>query len=169
MGDNADAFPNDATETLDTDGDGMGDNEQAVLEAKLAKEEEEAAAAAQRNLLIGIGLAMIAITAAVVVVLRKRMADGDEGAAKDFGATELPGGMPDMSAQPAQSYGATAIAMPDMTAQPVATPAVVEPEPVAVPAEPTVVNQWTDENGHTWRVMSDGTNRWWNGTDWQQV
>ena len=59
--------------------------------------------------------------------------------------------------------------MPDMTAQPVATPAVVEPEPVAVPAEPTVVNQWTDENGHTWRVMSDGTNRWWNGTDWQQV
>ena len=74
-----------------------------------------------------------------------------------------------MSAQPAQSYGATATAMPDMTAQPVATPAVVEPEPVAVPAEPTVVNQWTDENGHTWRVMSDGTNRWWNGTDWQQV
>ena len=100
VGDNADAFPNDATETLDTDGDGMGDNEQAVLEAKLAKEEEEAAAAAQRNLLVGIGLATIAITAAVVVVLRKRMADGDEGAAKDFGATELPGGMPDMSAQP---------------------------------------------------------------------
>ena len=32
-----------------------------------------------------------------------------------------------------------------------------------------VVNQWTDDNGHTWRVMSDGTNRWWNGTDWQKV
>ena len=55
--------------------------------------------------------------------------------------------------------------------------ALVEPEPVqavaapavAAPAEPTVVNQWTDENGHTWRVMSDGTNRWWNGTDWQKV
>jgi hypothetical protein len=39
----------------------------------------------------------------------------------------------------------------------------------AVPAETTVVNQWTDENGYTWRAMSDGTNQWWNGTDWQQV
>ena len=58
--------------------------------------------------------------------------------------------------------------------QAVAEPVVASPEPVAAPAvaapaEPTVVNQWTDENGHTWRVMSDGTNRWWNGTDWQKV
>ena len=75
----------------------------------------------------------------------------------------LPAGMPDMNAQPAATYAATA--MPDMTAQPVA----IQPEPVAAPAEPSVVNQWTDENGHTWRVMSDGTNQWWNGTDWQQV
>jgi hypothetical protein len=55
-------------------------------------------------------------------------------------------------------------------------PAVVEAtpsvEPEAAPAaleEATVVNQWTDESGHTWRVMSDGSNRWWNGTDWQKV
>ena len=61
------------------------------------------------------------------------------------------------------------------TFQPAAQ-AAVEPQPVqpvaqpvvSVP-EPKVVNQWTDENGHTWRVMSDGTNRWWNGTDWQKV
>ena len=147
----------------------MGDNEQAVLEAKLAKEEEEAAAA-QRNLLIGIGIVMILITAGVVVVLRKRMAEG-ETPAKDFSASGLPSGTPDMSAQPTTP-------MPDMTAQPTAVQAVAEPlvasaEPVAppaeTPAEPTVVNQWTDENGHTWRVMSDGTNRWWNGTDWQKV
>ena len=31
--------------------------------------------------------------------------------------------------------------------EPVAAPAVAEP--VAAPAEPTVVNQWTDENGNT--------------------
>ena len=70
--------------------------------------------------------------------------------------------MPDMNAQPTQSYAPVAVepvaAMPDMNAQ-----------PVAAVEEPTVANQWTDETGHTWRVMSDGTNRWWNGTDWQKV
>ena len=88
--------------------------------------------------------------------------------------------MPDMNAQPAQSSAPVAVepvaAMPDMNAQPAATQpveAVATPEPVVAPVaaveEPTVVNQWTDETGHTWRVMSDGTNRWWNGTDWQKV
>ena len=35
--------------------------------------------------------------------------------------------------------------------------------------ELTVENQWTDEQGHTWRLMSDGSNLWWNGSDWQKV
>ena len=35
-------------------------------------------------------------------------------------------------------------------------------------AEPTVVQQWTDEAGHTWRSMDDGAIMWWNGTDWQK-
>jgi hypothetical protein len=35
--------------------------------------------------------------------------------------------------------------------------------------EPTVVKQWTDEKGHTWRVMDDETYRWWDGSDWQKV
>jgi len=104
--------------------------------------------------------------------------------------------MPDMYAQPAQSYGEVAgyAAQPAAAAydpmatqpaasqpiddsalstliepEPVATAAVAMPEAVMAPVEPSVVNQWTDENGHTWRVMSDGTNRWWNGTDWQKV
>ena len=34
---------------------------------------------------------------------------------------------------------------------------------------PTVVNQWTDQAGHTWRSMSDGSTMWWNGTDWQKT
>ena len=65
--------------------------------------------------------------------------------------------------------------MPDMNAQPAAgetVQTVATPEPVAAPTaveEPTVVNQWTDETGHTWRIMSDGTNFWWNGNDWQKV
>ena len=35
--------------------------------------------------------------------------------------------------------------------------------------ELTVVNQWTDQAGHTWRSMSDGSTLWWNGTDWQKT
>ena len=89
-----------------------------------------------------------------------------------------------VAAQPvAQSYDDSALdafvqedpAQAAATFQPVAQTAVdvqpaqaVAPQPVSVP-EPKVVNQWTDANGHTWRVMSDGTNRWWNGTDWQKV
>ena len=34
VGNNADAFPNDANETMDTDGDGVGDNAQAAAEGK---------------------------------------------------------------------------------------------------------------------------------------
>ena len=44
----------------------------------------------------------------------------------------------------------------------------VVPTQVATP-EPTILNEWTDEKGHTWRKMSDGSGRWWNGTDWQEV
>ena len=145
----------------------MGDNEQAVLEAQLAKEEEEAEAAAQQRMLIGVGVGMIVITALVVVVLRKRIAK-EEDVPKDFAAGGMPPGMPDMSTQPG---------MPDMSAQPassvtpepVVEPLAAQPEPAIAPAEPSVVQQWTDENGNTWRVMTDGTNRWWNGTDWQKV
>jgi hypothetical protein len=63
-----------------------------------------------------------------------------------------------------EPVAAAAVAMPEAVVAPVAA----EPAVVA-PVEPSVVNQWTDENGHTWRVMSDGSNRWWNGTDWQKV
>ena len=77
-------------------------------------------------------------------------------------------------AQPAQAVAqpAQAVALPAAEpAQATVQPAAVQPvaaQPVAT-AEPKVVNQWSDDNGHTWRVMSDGTNRWWNGTGWQKV
>ncbi len=41
-----------------------------------------------------------------------------------------------------------------------------EPQPTS---EPAVVQQWTDEAGHTWRLMDNQTTMWWDGTDWQQV
>ena len=40
---------------------------------------------------------------------------------------------------------------------------------VQIVVEPTVIQQWTDESGHTWRSMDDGTTMWWNGTNWQKI
>ncbi len=60
------------------------------------------------------------------------------------------------SAQPAQQAVQT---------QTIHTVEVI-PEPVVV--QPSVVRQWTDANGHTWRTMNDGSTLWWNGTDWQK-
>ena len=74
-------------------------------------------------MLIGIGIVMIIITAAVVVVLRKRLG-AEEDLPKDFSAGGMPPGMPDMGAQPTT-------AMPDMSAQPAQSSAPVAVEPVA--------------------------------------
>jgi hypothetical protein len=49
--------------------------------------------------------------------------------------------------------------------QPVQTVEVIE-QPVV--AEATVIKQWTDENGYTWRSMSDNSTLWWTGTEWQK-
>ena len=160
VGDNADAFPNDATETKDTDEDGVGDNADAFPndpsetmdsdgdgvgdnEQKKAEEEE---AAAQMQLMIIIGV--IVALAALGGVLYMRRNSSEEIQPKE--TTSLP---EIESVQPAQAMYATQ------------TPEPVQP----VVAQPTVENQWTDENGHTWRRMSDGSTLWWNGTDWQNV
>ena len=37
-----------------------------------------------------------------------------------------------------------------------------------VVTEPVALQQWTDDNGHTFRRMDDGSTFWWNGTDWQK-
>ena len=61
-------------------------------------------------------------------------------------------------AQQTQSYQAV------QPAQPVAQPVAAQP----VVAEPTVLRQWTDEAGYTWRAMDDGNTYWWTGTEWQK-
>ena len=140
VGDNADAFPENPKETLDSDGDGMGDNQQMAME----QEEEEKASKTRLFTIIG---AVLVLTA-VGVLLFMRRKNGNAIEPKE--TTPLP--QADII-QPAQQIYATS------------TPEPIQP----VVAEPTVENQWTDENGHTWRRMSDGSTLWWNGTDWQQV
>ena len=105
--------------------------------------EDEAAARMQLIIIIGVVL-VLAIVGGLLFMRRK---NGDSMEPKE--TTPLPQADPIQSAQ--EMYATT-------------------PEPVQpMVAEPTVENQWTDENGHTWRRMSDGSTLWWNGTDWQQV
>ena len=73
-------------------------------------------------------------------------------------------------AQPAQQVATPAyVAQPAQAVQPIQTVEVI-PHPVAlqpVVAEPTVVRQWTDEGGYTWRSMDNGNTYWWTGTEWK--
>jgi hypothetical protein len=159
VGDNADVFPNDANETMDTDADGVGDNADAfpedadetmdsdgdgVGDNEQKAQEDEDAAQMQLMIIIGVGL-VLAVLGAVLFMRRN---GGDESDAKE--TIPLPVAEPLASTQPLY---------PTQSPQPV--------QPVVV--EPTVANQWTDEAGHTWRQMSDGSNLWWNGSDWQKV
>ena len=179
VGDNADAFPNDATETADTDGDGMGDNEQKILEDRLAAEAAEEEAAQQRTMTVIVVLVILLGGGVAFFVIRGRNTEDEvktfdavasavqppTGFNPNAGASSTPAGYPTAAASTVAVQPAMSQVVDDS-----ALNALTEPEPVAPAApEPSVVNQWTDETGHTWRVMSDGTNRWWNGTDWQKV
>ena len=158
VGDNADVFPNDANETMDTDADGVGDNADAfpedadetmdsdgdgVGDNEQKAQEDEDAAQMQLMIIIGVGL-VLAVLGAVLFMRRN---GGDESDAKE--TIPLPVTEPLASSQPLYP--------------------TQSPQPVQPVVEPTVENQWTDEAGHTWRQMSDGSNLWWNGSDWQKV
>ncbi|MDG1557296.1 MAG: hypothetical protein P8Q98_05805, partial [Candidatus Poseidoniaceae archaeon] len=76
--------------------------------------------------------------------------------------------------EPTKSFEQTLTASPGVVmpaAQPatIATPVAAQPVAQPVAQEPTVLQQWTDENGYTWRSMSDGTTHWWTGTEWQRA
>ena len=72
-----------------------------------------------------------------------------------------------VQAQVAQPVAQVQAVQPAVQAQ--ATPAVAQTQASqAAVALPEVLQQWTDEAGHTWRRMSDGGTMWWNGTDWQK-
>ncbi|MDA8801959.1 fasciclin domain-containing protein, partial [Candidatus Poseidoniales archaeon] len=76
--------------------------------------------------------------------------------------------------QPTTAYATQAVQQPQVVqpiaqvqAQPVQPIQTVEVIPAAV-AEPTVLRQWTDGSGYTWRAMDDGNTYWWTGTEWQK-
>ena len=124
-----------------------------------------------------IGL-VILVLAGVGGLLYMRRGESGGDLAKEYTQGNIINDLPLMSsstifsAQPASTQStATSFATQTMAAQPqpVAAMPVSQPLPVQpVAVEPQVLNQWTDEGGHTWRKMDDGSTLWWNGTDWQK-
>ena len=159
VGDNADAFPNDASETLDADGDGVGNNAQLIAENLAAeKAADEEGAQKQMMTIIVIVVILLGGIAGTVLFLRTRGSEEDDGP-KDFTQQSMP--TPIQSVQ--QTYQQPVVQQP--VQQTYQQPVVQQP---AVVAEPTVLQQWTDEAGYTWRAMDDGSTLWWTGTEWQK-
>ena len=115
-------------------------------------------------------LAVLGGGAGVVLFMRNR---GEEGeTSKDFAQggilNQLQPVDPNAYAPQAvqQTQVASQPAVQTQVVQPIQTVEVIPQHPVA--AEPTVLRQWTDTNGYTWRSMDDGTTYWWTGTEWQK-
>ena len=153
VGDNADAFPDDPDETKDSDGDGVGDNEQLAAEKAAAEKEDDDEGS--NWILITSIILLLLIAGVAVFVIRQKNTDSIIEPAKNFDQQLMPGQFKPFQATHTEAQ--VSIPQSDLT--------IPYTEPVA---EPTVVQQWTDENGNTWRSMDNGTTLWWNGTDWQQ-
>ena len=138
------------------------------------------------NLWIGIVLLLVIGGGAGAVLFMRSRSDAGEESSKNFAQGGI---LNQLQTVDATSYGTqssqhTQYAQPAATAaygtqtaqevQPVQQVAQVQPvqtvevtpQPVAV--EPTVLRQWTDEAGYTWRAMDDGTTYWWTGSEWQK-
>ena len=154
VGDNSDAFPNDANESADSDGDGLGDNADAFPNdasetldsdgdgvgdnAQLAAEQKAATEeGGEWGSVIIISVGVAFIFSVLMMLFIMR------NRSNPLIEPELPLNQMGLG----------------MTPNPMTQPAIIT-------AEPTVVNQWTDESGHTWRSMSDGSTLWWNGVEW---
>ena len=177
VGDNADAFPQDATESLDSDGDGTGDNAQLIAETLAAEQaaEDDAAQKQMMTILAVVGVLLIAGVGAVLF-LRKRGNEDQDVPSKEFTHQAMPTQVQPVQQTDQQPVVQQQSEFPSTSAisDSVVTNDVhhhyhqpVDQQPVAV-AEPTVLRQWTDEAGYTWRAMDDGTNFWWTGTEWQK-
>ena len=138
------------------------------------------------NLWIGIVLLLVIGGGAGAVLFMRSRSDAGEESSKDFAQGGI---LNQLQTVDAASYGTqstqqTQYTQPAATAaygtqpaqevQPVQQVAQVQPvqtvevTPQPVVVEPTVLRQWTDESGYTWRAMDDGTTYWWTGSEWQK-
>ncbi len=149
-GDNRDEFPNNENEWEDTDGDGVGDNSDAFPNDPTEWLDSDGD---------GVGDNKQKTTEFAV----EQKAEGNKKIVGSIISVVLIVGL-----------SGTVILLlfsrkEDLEAES-NLPNIVQNETIqqAYVPEPTVVNQWTDQAGHTWRSMSDGSTLWWNGTDWEK-
>jgi len=142
VGDNNDAFPFDSDEILDSDGNGIGDNAQQMLEENATNDTTNTSDISMKFVFIFFIIGFIGIGG---VLFFQRNGQRDDMTNKKF---EI------MSNELDQMTSATC----DSTTQ----HSTLEVESGTVNVE----IQWTDENGYTWRKMSDESVVWWNGRDW---
>ncbi len=175
-----DKFSTEPTQWNDSDGDGFGDNpngrdaDKCPDVAGVAKEDgcEEVVVDSSGSSILtygGIGLGVLLVVIVIGVLIMRRM-DSDEGDKIWSQENTIPE-MPNMNAMPVNQGLYSQHVQPQQTGPALSSlpgNMAIAPQQV-VPAEPTVVQQWTDANGHTWRSMSDGSTLWWNGADWQRT
>ena len=106
-------------------------------------------------------IAVVIVGVAVGLLYTRRQGDGEVHETKEYAQGGI---INQLQTIDPSSYASQQTATPSydsgfgqqtQAAQPVVT-------------EPVALQQWTDDNGHTFRRMDDGSTFWWNGTDWQK-
>ena len=153
VGDNSDWAPNDATETLDSDGDGVGDNADAFpndatetldSDGDGVGDNEQAAieaAAAKQKEADEKRRNLIIIGLVSVIVL---------GGITGFVLTRKDRSVLDSVKDYRQTLGTE----------------TSQSQLIDTPNQLQIVSQRTDDAGYTWRKMSDGSNHYWDGSQW---
>ena len=139
VGDNADVFPNDERESEDTDGDGVGNNADAFPDdpSETMDTDGDGVGDNYQKQLEETRNRYIGIGAILAIIV---LLAGLAYRRKGKSSLEEPFNQIDL---------------------------VNLAEVPLVETEPTVNQQWTDDSGYTWRVMSNGETQWWDGTNWQ--
>ena len=179
--DSLDKFPDDSTQWNDTDGDGFGDNPDGLNADECPEiagvEEEngcekvitESSSSVLKYGGIAVGVILISIISLLLTSKIRNSKSGDDWIKK----SALPP-MPNMNARLTNADSLMAKSSASIYESQLSTP-VQYPDLAnlagnqQVVSQPTVLQQWTDANGNTWRSMSDGSTLWWNGSDWQRA
>ena len=177
VGDNSDAFPNDSSETMDSDSDGVGDNadwapnnsnETQDSDGDMVGDNADAFPNDANETLDsdGDGVGDVAQAAAEAAAAKQKEEDEQRRnmiiiavvavIIVALGVTMLLHKRGASSQPEVKEYG-----YGNSSVQPT-NDSVVE----ATPSQLQILNQWTDESGYTWRKMSDGSHHYWDGNDW---